>query len=389
MTIFANTFTSYNLLKQHNMKRIKYLLLYAFTVSLLTACIKDEPQFRETDIQSFIVEGDKYISTPSISQNTITVLVHPEANFSALIPIIELPEGATVFPESGIAQDFSKGPVSFKVTAENSTYSREYLVTVITSIPLTFDFENWSKNSTGFHELMVLSGGKLVKVWDSGNSGVSIIKPEIYPTRPTDVTPYSGTYAAMLETRYGGLSIGNRKIPIFSGSLFYGQFEINLADPRKSLKLGQSHSKEQGRPVLFTGYYKYTPGKPFVYLDGDTEVQSNDITDEFAFYSLLYKVKKGNTSNEWIDGTMIHDDKRIIARAEWKKETSSSTDSKAEKGYTNFIIPFEYTEEIDYSKYDYKLVILFSSSKDGDLYRGGIGSTLLVDDVDIVCEKIN
>lgn len=374
------------------MKRIYYLLLPGFILLLLNSCIKDEPLQREVEIESFVIEGENYISTLSISQNSIIILVKDSTDKTKLTPIVKLPKGATLSPESGVTQDFSK-PVTYTVTAENSSYTRTYSVSVISSISrLNFDFEVWEKSASGYHNLMVYSDSTLVKLWDSGNAGVSILSPEIYPTRPAEEPAYNGNYAAKLETRYGGVDFGFLKIPIFSGSLFYGQFSINISDPRKSLKLGQPHLKTSGKPIYFIGYYKYTPGSPFIYLEGEgkdaVEVQTDDITDEFAIYSLLYRVKKGDSDSEFLDGTMITDDERIIARAEWKKENIQDIEKEAEKDYTQFVIPFEYKEEINYEMYDYKLVIMFASSKDGDLYKGAIGSTLLIDDVEIICESI-
>lgn len=372
------------------MKRNYNLLLSGFIVILLSSCIKDEPLYRETDIQSFRIEGEYYISTPSISQNAITVLVSNGADISLLTPVIELPEGATVQPASGVTQDFSGGPVTYTVTAQNPEYTRTYAVSVIkpATMPLKFDFEMWEKTASGYHDLLVYSGTELVKLWSSGNSGVAILNATTFPTRPSeDELPYSGNYAAKLETRYGGVDWGSLKIPIFSGSLFYGKFTANMADPRKSLILGHLHFKESGKPTVFTGYYNYTPGSPFVYLENGVEVRTTGITDAFSMYSLVFRVKKGDPDNEYLDGIKVADDERIIARAEWRKENAPTTDHEAERGYTRFSIPFEYKEEMDYNLYDYKLVILFASSKEGNLYRGALGSTFLIDDVEIVCEQ--
>lgn len=370
------------------MKRIYDLFLSGLVLMLLSSCIQDEPLNRERDIQSFVIDSDYYISTPSISIGAITILMANGADLTNLTPIIKVPEGATVQPASGVAQDFSKGPVSYTVTAENTDFKLNYLVSVTTPslMPLKFDFETWKMNDYyGYYDLMTYSGTELMKLWESGNSGVRILNVSVYPTRPSD-TPHSGNHAALLETRYGGIKWGTLNIPILSGSLFYGEFTTDLEDPRKSLKLGHRHFRESGKPTLFTGHYKYTPGSPFVYLDNGVEVRTEDIADQFSLYSLLFKVKKGDPDNEYLDGIMVADDKRIIARAEWKKENAPSIETEAANGYKRFAIPYEYTGEFDYDNYDYKLVILFASSKEGNLYRGAIGSTLLVDDVEVISE---
>ncbi len=82
------------------------------------------------------------------------------------------------------------------------------------------------------------------------------------------------------------------------------------------------------------------------------------------------------------------DSEKIVARADWKPETANQTDKLVDKGFTKFTIPFEYKNgaELDYDNYDYKLTIMFASSKDGNEYKGSIGSTLIVDDVEIICD---
>jgi hypothetical protein len=39
------------------------------------------------------------------------------------------------------------------------------------------------------------------------------------------------------------------------------------------------------------------------------------------------------------------------------------------------------------SRGEYKISIVLSASKDGDRFKGAIGSTLYVDDLELVCEE--
>ena len=60
----------------------------------------------------------------------------------------------------------------------------------------------------------------------------------------------------------------------------------------------------------------------------------------------------------------------------------------------SFEVPFKVLEgkEIDPEKldqYNYKLAIVFTSSKDGAHFKGAVGSTLLIDDVELLSEPIN
>ena len=58
--------------------------------------------------------------------------------------------------------------------------------------------------------------------------------------------------------------------------------------------------------------------------------------------------------------------------------------------WTRFDIPFEYSGNVDeklLKAYGYNLAVVFTSSIEGASFCGAIGSTLLVDEVKVVCEE--
>lgn len=344
------------------------------------------------------MKGEGYADT-DIRNDEVNVFVTDDVDISKIRPIIEVTSGATITPASEEIQDFSQGPVKYTVVSEDQNYSKEYTVRMIrlSSVNLKFDFENWEKTSQGFYKMMVKTEeGYSVPLWDSGNPGIAFVVPDDnYPTAPT-TDSYTGKYAAKLETSYGGVKIGNINIPIFSGSLFYGNFYLldGIGEPRKCLRLGRLHPQKFGKPLTFTGYYKYKMGSPYVYLnENKEEIRTDDIKDGFSIYAVLFKITKGQSAKEYLDGITIANSDKIVARADWKEETAAQTDQfmgTDGKGFTRFTIPFVYKageEILDYSKYDYKLTIMFASSKDGNEYKGSLGSTLIVDDVEVICDK--
>lgn len=373
--------------------KTKVLLAIIIAISGFSSCIKDEPLGKETDITSFRIEDDEYVST-EISETTVSVIVTEYADLSNIVPQIEVSQGATISPESGVKQDFSEGPVTYRITSEDKKYWKDYTVSFIKPalLDLSFDFENWEKSSQGFYNMMQKDkNGKLIKLWDSGNRGIAFVNKGEFATAPTSDS-YKGDYAAKLETLNGGVSIGSIKIPIFSGSLFYGNFtlESGIGEPRKCLMLGQYYPGSLGKPLKFTGYYKYNAGSEYVYLDSNNNVQTTtSIKDEMSIYAVLFKVDKKDAAKTYLDGITIMDSEKIVARADWKPETASITDIPVDKGFTKFEIPFVYKngEELDFENYIYKITILFASSKDGNEYKGAIGSTLIIDEVDIISEK--
>ena len=63
----------------------------------------------------------------------------------------------------------------------------------------------------------------------------------------------------------------------------------------------------------------------------------------------------------------------------------ASVDGKEQAEYTDFSVDFKFSKSFDPAK-KYKLAIVCSSSKDGDLFKGAGGSTLIVDEFEVICE---
>ena len=58
--------------------------------------------------------------------------------------------------------------------------------------------------------------------------------------------------------------------------------------------------------------------------------------------------------------------------------------------YKKFDVEFEYRKPYDPQKskeFKYKLAVVFTSSRDGGRFRGAVGSTLWIDDVEVVCRE--
>ena len=72
---------------------------------------------------------------------------------SQLAPQFRLTPGATISPESGSLQDFSKGAVTYTVTSEDGKWTRTYTVSIKQTTPFgkehEFDFENFSEQNEG------------------------------------------------------------------------------------------------------------------------------------------------------------------------------------------------------------------------------------------------
>ena len=79
---------------------------------LVFACKKDKeevlPLSAEKDILSFVFTVSNTAYSGTISGTTITVQLPTDTDVTTLTPTISISKGATVTPNSGVAQDFSK-----------------------------------------------------------------------------------------------------------------------------------------------------------------------------------------------------------------------------------------------------------------------------------------
>lgn len=113
---------------------LKLLFLMTATVLGLASCKPAEELSAEAEITAFTfdtsVEANSIVtSQPVIQGNSITFTVSSDASdaqLAALIPTVTVSEDATVSPASGTAVDFSKGPVTYTVTAQDKVTTTTY-----------------------------------------------------------------------------------------------------------------------------------------------------------------------------------------------------------------------------------------------------------------------
>ncbi|QCK16758.1 family 10 glycosylhydrolase [Mangrovivirga cuniculi] len=97
------------------------LLFMVFSIILVSCSDDDEPALSdEREISYFAFEGLNPISVGNIDneQSVINLTVPFGTDVTALAPTIEIPENATISPESGLAQDFTNY-VIYTVTAQS------------------------------------------------------------------------------------------------------------------------------------------------------------------------------------------------------------------------------------------------------------------------------
>lgn len=375
-------------------------------ITTLSSCFKEEPLNAECDIEQAYIHVDNKIllnlfTNPSDTlvnvqsdQTKIEFTMRPFAALTKQAPIFRLTPGATISPESGSLQDFSKGPVTYVVTSENKQWSRTYQVSIKkgqTTIlnEKEFEFED-AYLSKGYYNWQENWNGDILGIWATGNSGYNIsnpsAKPEEYPTVMIK-DGYKGKGVKLTTKRTSKLADIVHK-PIAAGNLFIGQFDATdaLNDAMKATKFGRPFSFS-AKPVKLEGWYKYQAGEKFT----DKNMQELDRHDYGTIYAVLYENidEKGNAV--LLYGDNVQTSKQIVALA-LVGETHDDN-GKVAIGNTwkwhHFSVDFKYKKAIDPIKLKnggYSLTIVSSSSSDGANFLGAVGSTLWIDSFKLICE---
>lgn len=306
---------------------------------------------------------------------TVSVSMNPDTagawDLTALVPTIEVSQGATVTPASGSAIDLSNGKsVTFTVVAENGT-ENTYTVSASGSIYF-YDFETWEAG-TMYDDIINPAG------WATCNDAVALIKnfgssggityEGEYPVRPTD-NGLEGKGAIIESVYTTGGNIFGQKIPaVTSGTIFLGTFNAFAAmtDPMATTEFGILFND---KPLTVSGWLKYTPGTDF-YDENGNIIDQQDLGTVNA---VLYEV---TSEDETLNGSNIYTSEAICATG------SFETAGVAE--FTEFSFDLNYVKDYDPAK-TYKLAVIFAASKEGNQYRAASGSIMVVDSVTIICE---
>lgn len=370
-----------------HLKSLKTGIIFLSLVLSFSACIKEEALNQEADIiAASLKDKGLLIREPVITNNEVKFFVNGGTNVGRIGPMFELTPGATIYPASGTVRNFTKSRI-YTVTSEDGQWKKEYKVSFVSKdVASVYHFENikwhkakrsWtdSQASNIFHIFYELTSPKDTLEWGSGNAGYMVAnssaKPEEYPTSQAD----GGVKGkcAKLQTVSTGSFGKMAKAPIAAGNLFIGTFKINISNPAKSTRFGLPFRKI---PTRLTGYYKYKAGEKF------TDKNSKEVKgqrDDFAIYAVLYEV----TSQEpYLDGTNSLTSSNIVLKAEL--ENRKETDQ-----WTSFAIDFKSVDgrKIDENKLEagkYNLAIIMSSSKNGAVFNGAVGSTLYVDEIELI-----
>lgn len=342
----------------------------------------------EAKITSFIIENDLITEQPVINEEkgTISFKVNDQITneeLKRLVPTFTVSDKAIASPASGVSQDFSDNKtVTYTVVAENGTF-KTYTVSVAgKQAKLVFSFEEWKTVAGTFltNEYYTPLPEDILATSAPGAAFLKLFQIKDLPVFQTDEKK-EGESAIKLVTMDTSAKASTLVPAITAGSVFTGKFDLDVSDRIGSTKFGIDYDK---RPIRFEGWYKYAPGKKFI--DGskatkpEEVVEMPDMTDECAVQAVLYEAVDANGKEVILTG---HD----INSSAYRVAIAALADGTAKTEYTYFNIPFVYMAGKEYNvEKKYKLAIVCSSSKEGDFFKGAGGSTLILDELEIIGE---
>lgn len=382
------------------MRKIFMYMLALCAMLSMNSCIKEEPLNAECDIEKVTLSVDDPESvfyqltdiTKEITSTTTLIEweVKPDADITNIIPIIETTPGSTVSPASGVAQDFSKGSVFYVVTSQDGNWTRRYEISIkhhiepVVNDVIKYDFENFeleeSRNKYYIWYNLLEDGSKAYD-WASGNGGFQLsmgtAAPVDYPTVPGIGEGMDGTNCIKLTTRSTGTfgAMVNKRIA--AGNFFIGEFDITsaLKDAMKATRFGKPFTS---KPEKYMGFYKYTPGEKYQDKNGK-EVAG--MVDNGSNYAVFYRNHDDDGNEVFLYGDDVQTSPYIVAIAK-------VANMHAATEWTAFEEEFEYHKEVDeelLKNRGYSFTVVFSSSVNGDLFEGAVGSQLMVDKVRVIC----
>lgn len=363
---------------------------------LLGSCIQEEPLNAECDIVGVDTvwlnqHKEVLIGTPIITNTSVTFIIAKGTGQTTFAPKFDLTPGAHLYAmengvwveANGASRDFSQ-PQIYKTVSEDGDWSKEYTVSfVLVSVISSCSFEHFELEKSGrYYQWYEMDSNDPVNprrdYWSSGNPAFGLTgmghTPEHYPSCAYPLG-YRGNAVQLItrDTGFFGSAVG---MPIAAGNLFIGEFDAQIAmgTPRKATRFGLQ--LVGGKPVAFSGVYKYTAGEVFTDKDKKKDPTRRDTCD---IYAVVYEVDPDNFVP--LDGDNILNSPRIIALAR--------IDNPGEpQEWTRFNEPFRPMngKEFDYDRflnYGYAIAIVATSSRQGAYFEGAVGSTLLVDELKV------
>mgnify|MGYP001817171407 FL=1 len=352
---------------------MRYLFLLSAIAIFLQGCVSEDHfgKSNRSEIKTFVIPGQSGSSVINNDSLTISVTIPETMTDFMLTPSeIVLSNFATVMPEVGQIQDFSS-PVDYFVTAEDGSIS-VYKVTVLRggSQPQldNSSFEDWYTESVGFSTVEQPGTDKASTIWGTANRGLALGGSAGNTSKQQGDNSY---YVKMESVAAPAL------VRIAAATIFIGKFTDgfpSVTDPKSNITLGTPFS---ARPLSFSFSYTYQPG-PNNEDDTGNPLSYGDQCDIYLFLENREGSEVKRVGTAWFRSGM--------AVSAWSRENIAIKYGQLEPSdpWFDYAQPAEGEVWGDGTETVTHITILATSSFEGDFFKGAIGSTLELDDIELV-----
>lgn len=251
-------------------------------------------------------------------------------------------------------------------TAEAKTFRTFASENVINNL----DLDDWYADGDAYYPNASSSSDGWV--WDTANGGTATLG--YYPTNPeSNIVAVSGEgkKAAKMASVYASVKFA-------AGNIYTGKFaSINLGQMGAELDWGVLFDS---RPLALKGYFRYEPASidnvasGYEHLEGQPDICQIQmfLTD----WTGPFRIKAYQNNPTFVDFTS----KSILAHGEITCNENTVGAEGAVNGYIPFVIPLEY-RSLTQPTY---IVISAAASRYGDYFVGGEGSTMYLDELELI-----
>lgn len=307
--------------------------------------------------------------------------------------------GFNVRPAAGGAATFVAGTIEGGVmtaTAEGLTQNTAYSFTAVyggfETVAMTFTtlaypqlpnagFEYWSHPAKPY--LIYASGQEMF--WDSGNHGSTTLSADASITTPDATVKHSGQYSAKLASAFVGVAMFGK---LAAGNIFTGQY-LKTDGTNGELGWGRPFTSPV-RPKALRGYVKYNP-VAVTHAETNPAGKSKGDMDEGIIYIALLTADddtRENTHKGW--PVVIRTKEKSDGSRQLFDQNAANVIAYGEKVFTSAtpgdgMIEFTIDLTDVHGNLDMaKILVVASASRYGDYFTGGNGSTMWLDDLELV-----
>lgn len=239
------------------------------------------------------------------------------------------------------------------------------------------DMDDWYQNGKTWYPVSENDYNISGSFWDSSNPGTTTGAGALVNKNPTqgnsDIVHTPGGKSAELKSQYAS-AFGIGKFA--AASLYTGKFNSLVGTNGAKIDFGQEFAS---RPTALHGWFRYTNGK-IDYRGGNTPEGVAEIgTDDLcSIYMALAKAPHQLDNTKTSTFFDFENDPNIIAYGQLPDAEAVSTNNE----WKEFTVTMTYKDLTPQAQY--YLIIVCSSSKYGDYFTGSTGSTMYIDDLELI-----